>query len=295
VKSRGFGRATGGPIVAGAFVTMTNEACFQPINGISLERYAELGAAIADANDDQAKIAEIVEAEGVALEDWNAAKNGWTARMQDMTLMGRVATAFMPMYQAALAKKRGGKAMASYEDFVGVSAAIKVFGYEVALKACKISGPDWTEIAGHWTSTMAARMMEFAGHPDALGREEARIRAGGQPRIPEVTRAPANAAANNNHQNATMPSVGQPMMQPMQLHMPVQMPAMQGLGLGFGLQQAAAYLSGGVVPGANVIVIHPANQQHYQARVLSTMPQHTLVQFPNGSQQWVPAGAVKVA
>src|SRR5215510_3186308 len=118
---------------------MNHEACFQPINGISLERYADLGAAIADANDDRAKIAEIIKGEGVAQADWDAAKKGWTARMQDMSLMGRVATAFMPMYQAALAKKRGGKATASYEEFVGVSAAIKVFGYEVALKACKVS------------------------------------------------------------------------------------------------------------------------------------------------------------
>ena len=275
---------------------MTNEACFQPINGISLERYAELGAAIADANDDQAKVAEIIKGEGVAQENWNAAKNGWTARMQDMSLMGRVATAFMPMYQAALAKKRGGKATASYEDFVGVSAAIKVFGYEVALKACKVSSPEWTEIAGHWTSTMAARMMEFAGHSDALGREEARIRAGGQPRMPEVKRVAANAMPAANAAPAaaaptamTMPSAGQ---MPMQVHLPAMS---QGLGFAFGFQQAAAYLSGGVVPGANVVVIHPANQQHYQARVLSTMPQQTLVQFPNGAQQWVPAAAVKVA
>ena len=86
---------------------MTNEACFQPINGISLERYADLGAAIADANDDQAKIAEIIKAEGVALDDWNAAKNGWTARMQDMSLMGRVATAFIPGGAREEARRQG--------------------------------------------------------------------------------------------------------------------------------------------------------------------------------------------
>src|SRR5690606_11737426 len=78
------------------------DAHFQPINGISLERYADLGAAIADDMDDAAKVAAVLEAEGVALEDWEAAKRGWTARMQDMSLMGRVATAYMPLYQAAL-------------------------------------------------------------------------------------------------------------------------------------------------------------------------------------------------
>lgn len=275
---------------------MNNEACFSPIHGISLERYAELGAAIADANDDQAKIAEIIEKEGVAKDDFEAAKKGWTARMQDMSLMGKVATAYMPLYQAALAKKRGGKASASYEDFVAVSAAIKVFGFEVALKACNVSMTDWTEIAGHWNGTMASRMMEFAGHHDAVSREEARIRAGGQPRTPEVKRvaAPAIAAAATAAAGAPMQMPMQP-MQPMQVPQ-MQMPAMQmpQIGFAFGLQQVGAFL-GGVGPGSNVIVIHPANQQRYQARVLSTMPDQTLVQFPNGSQQWVPANAVQRA
>jgi hypothetical protein len=189
-----------------------------------------------------------------------------------------------------------------------VSAAIKVFGFEVAMKACNLSSADWTEVAGHWTGTMAARMMEFAGHSDAVAREEARIRAGGQPRIPEVKRvatSATNATNATNDYNATLPSAGaarQPMPiqmqspQQMQMQMHMHMPAIpQGVGLGFGLQQAAAYLSGGVVPGANVVVIHPSNQQPYQARVLSTMPQQTLVQFPNGAQQWVPAASVKVA
>jgi hypothetical protein len=58
---------------------------------------------------------------------------------------------------------------------------------------------------------------------------------------------------------ATMASAGQLPMMPA---MPA-MPRLQ-LGFAFGLQQVGAYLSGGVVPGANVIVIHPPNQQRYQ-------------------------------
>jgi hypothetical protein len=122
------------------------EPCFEPIRGISLERYADLGAAVADVLDDEAKVAEILAAEAVPAADWEAAKTGWTARMQDMARMGRVATAYMPLYQAAL-----------------------------------------------------------------------------------------------------------------------------------------------------VIVTHPQDQQRYPARVLSTAPQQTLVQFSNGAQQWVPSGAVQRA
>src|SRR5262245_24925270 len=114
----------------------------QPINGISLERYADLGAAIADFMDNPKKVAEVIASEGVRLEDWEAAKNGWTGRMQDMSLMGRVAMAYMPLYQAALAKRKGGQATASYEDYVAGSAAIKVYGFEVAMQACGMSQAD---------------------------------------------------------------------------------------------------------------------------------------------------------
>lgn len=78
-----------------------------PINGISLERYAELSAEV-EGTQDPATQSEIVGKLGVQRADWEAAKAGWTARMQDMSLMGQVATRFMPLYQGALARKAGG-------------------------------------------------------------------------------------------------------------------------------------------------------------------------------------------
>lgn len=249
------------------------DAHFQPINGISLERYADLGAAIADDMNDAAKVAAVLETEGVTPADWEAAKKGWTARMQDMSLMGRVATAYMPMYQAALAKRKGGRASASYEDFVAVSAAIKVLGFEVALRACEVKSSDWTEVAGHWTQTMGQQMMHYAGHHDLVGREEARIRSGGAPRKVVVTRESRPASSPET----TLPSAGAQVMQNP---------------LGFGLAQVSSFLTGAVMPGSSVVVTHPTDGQRYPGRVLSTAPQQTLVQFPNGSQQWVPAHAV---
>ena len=270
---------------------------FAPIHGISLERYAELGAAIADVHDDAAKVRAAVEAEGVSASDFEAAKAGWTARMQDMALMGRVATAYMPLYQAALAKRKGGRAQASYESFVAVSAAIKVFGYEVALQACRVKGSDWTEISGHWTRTMGERMMQFAGHASAIAEEEARLRAGGAPREIAMERVSEPAGGLGS----TLPSQGQmPTAHPFAAAaqnpayaqaMAAQAQVMQNP-IGFGFAQAAAFLSGGVVPGASVVVVHPGDGQRYPGRVLSTAPQQTLVQFSNGAQQWLPSNAV---
>jgi hypothetical protein len=290
----------------------------QPINGISLERYADLGAAISDCMEDAAKVAQIVQQEGVALPDWEAAKTGWTARMQDMSLMGRVAMAYMPLYQAALAKRKGGQAQASYEDFVAVSAAIKVFGFEGALNASGVTMADWTEVAGHWNQAMGREMHRFAGHPNAIAQEEGRLRGGGAPKRMQINRvagqipqAPNPAAGGNPYAAAMgvspaqaqgMPAGGNPMQQAMAAAQanPAYQQAMQNQAaiaqnpLGFGLGQAANYLTGGLVAGTNVVVTWP-NGQQYGGRILQMAPQQILVEFQGGSQQWVPEHAVRKA
>lgn len=286
----------------------------QPISGISLERYAELGAAVSDVMDDPEKVAQIVQGEGVALPDWEAAKAGWTARMQDMSLMGRVAMQYMPLYQAALARRKGGQATASYEDFVAASASMKVFGPEAGLNACGVSMSDWTEVAGHWTQAMGREMHRFAGHPQALGAEEARLRAGGVPKRLQISRVqgqvPQPQASNANPYAAAMGvPAGQPVAaggNPMQQAMAAAManPAYQqslqnqqaiaANPLGFGLGQAAAFMTGGIVAGVNVVVTWP-NGQQYPGRVLQVVPQQMLVEFQGGSQQWVPEHAVRRA
>jgi hypothetical protein len=284
-----------------------------PINGITLERYAELGAQIADFHDNAQKVAEVMQREHVSQADWEAAKAGWTARMQDMSLMGRVAMAYMPLYQTALARKNGGRASASYEDYVAVSAAIKVFGFEAAMNACGITMAEWTEIGGHWNQEMARNMMQYAGHPNYLAQEEHRIRAGGQPKRIHVTReagvVPAAPAPNANPYAAAMgvpagtyvpPNAG-PMAAAManpayqqSLQNQQQIAASPFGALGFGLGQAAAFLGGGIVPGSNVVVTGPDGRP-YPGRVMQTGPQQMLVQFGNGAQQWVPNTAVRQA
>jgi hypothetical protein len=281
----------------------------QPINGISLERYADLGALISDFMTDTAKVNEAIQKEGIALSDWEAAKTGWTARMQDMSLMGRVAMAYMPLYQAALATRKGGQATASYEDFVGVSAAIKVYGWEVALKACNVSSSDWTEVSGHWTQTMGREMGRYAGHHGLVSQEEQRLRAGGQPRQPQVQRVqgqvPAAPQAGANPYAAAMgadPSAIPANASPMQVAMmnPAYQASMANAAqiqqnpLGFGLGQALNAVTGGIVPGSNVMVTW-SNGQRYPGRVLQTGPQQMQIEFQGGQQEWVPVTAVAKA
>jgi hypothetical protein len=269
---------------------------FAPINGISLERYAELGAALDGKDKDPRATAEVLATEGVSQADWDAAKTGWTARMQDMSLMGRVATAFMPLYQAALARKKGGAARVSYDDFVHVSALIKIYGYEAAVEAAGVSSSEWAEAAGHWTQMMGVNMMQFAGHPGHLAQEEQRIRAGTPPRKIAITRdASAAAMAQPNAQavyaQASMDPVAAAMQNPAMIQAQQAQAAIMQNPLGFGLGQAAQYMTGGIVAGSRVGVKWSDGNQ-YPGQVMQAAPGQFLVQFDNGSQQWIPEHAV---
>jgi hypothetical protein len=154
---------------------------FAPINGISLELYADIGAEISDFVSDTERVAKAVEARGIGRANWEAAVAGWTARMQDMSLMGRVAMAYMPLYQAALARK-GPVATASYEDYVSMSAVLKVVGFERMCATYGVSQSQWTQIAGAWNNTIATEYQRFASHASLVEGEAQRIRAGGAPR-----------------------------------------------------------------------------------------------------------------
>src|SRR6476659_9875143 len=91
---------------------------------IPIEKYAELCAVMAGTSGDQAKEHEIAAAHGVSAADWEASKTGWTAKMSDPNDMGKTALAFMPLYQAAQAKARGGKEPCTLEFYTKVHAEI---------------------------------------------------------------------------------------------------------------------------------------------------------------------------
>jgi hypothetical protein len=275
-----------------------------PIQGISLERYADLGAALDGTDGKPDEVQRILGAEGVSEADFNAAKHGWTARMQDMALMGRVAMAFMPMYQAALARRKGGAASLGYEDFVHASAAIKVFGFEGAMHACGLSMSDWTEAAGQWTTTMSQNMGQYAGHHGHVGQHEAQLGGGGAPRRLQVTRkagsaptpqqAHVQAALNTPGATGMDAAMAQAMSNPMIQQQMAAQAAIQANPMGFAMGQVGAYLGGGIVAGTSVMVTW-SDGQLFPGQVLQAAPNQFLVQFQNGAQHWIPAHGVRKA
>src|SRR5689334_12477715 len=153
---------------------------FAPINGISLERYAELCVAMKDAGMDTQKHAAIAMQHGVQPADWTAAQSGWNARMADPALMGKVALAYMPIYQAALAKS-GPAATATYREYVSMLSALGVFGAEGMYARCGISGVDWSQISTYWVSELVKNQAQYPRFADDAKEEKARLAAGGQP------------------------------------------------------------------------------------------------------------------
>lgn len=133
----------------------------EPINGVTLEKYAELYALMSDTAGDEAKEIEIAEANGVSGDAWKAAKQGFTARMSDPADMGKTALAFMPLLQEAQSKQRGGAEPCTLEVYAKIHAGMayrkdpadpeKKIDYMVVLEENGFTHQQWIECENYWT------------------------------------------------------------------------------------------------------------------------------------------------
>ncbi len=126
---------------------------------IPLELYADLCALMAHTGGDEAQEIAIAAEHGVSADDWRASKAGWTAKMSDPSDMGKTALAFMPLYQAAQAKARGGGEACSLETYAKIHAEMahhkdplgNNIHYMLVLVDNGMSQPQWLECEGYWT------------------------------------------------------------------------------------------------------------------------------------------------
>lgn len=131
---------------------------------IPIEQYAELCALMADTAGDVNKENAIAAQFGVSPEMWHASKTGYTARMSDPNDMGRTAMAFMPLYQAAQAKARGGKAPCTLEFYTKVHAEMAYLkdpmgnqmNHHLVLAQNGTHHQAWLECEGYWTPIVGA-------------------------------------------------------------------------------------------------------------------------------------------
>lgn len=126
---------------------------------ISLEKYADLCALMADTGGDEGKENAIATANGVSAAEWKEAKTGYTAKMSDPSDMGKTALAFMPLYQAAQARARGGKEPCTLEFYTKVHAEMayakdamgKQKNHHLVLAENGTHHQAWLECEGYWT------------------------------------------------------------------------------------------------------------------------------------------------
>lgn len=137
-----------------------------PDVSVSLEQYAELCARMAETGGDVARENEIAAGFGISPEDWDAAKKHYTARMSDPSDMGRTAMAFMPLYQEAQARLRGGEAPGTLEQYSKVHAEMafrkdpedpsRKIDFMIVLEENGFTHPKWLEMEGYWTPRVAS-------------------------------------------------------------------------------------------------------------------------------------------
>jgi hypothetical protein len=288
---------------------MTRMDPYSPINGISLEQYAELGADVADHVNDKEACARIVEAKGIRRADWDAAVAGWTARMQDMSLMGQVAMRYMPMYQAALARKKG-TVDCSWEDFLTLSAAQKAWGADRMYSFYQLDATIWTQVAGPWMQRVPTDP-RYQMYGMLVEQEAQRLSQGGQPRPVRLTssqtggapvpvaqpqgQAPnAQQVENQMTADAVRAQVAATMAAAQAQSAAAYGNASANMGMmGRGVLGAVGYgaIAAGIGPGMAVLV-QWSDGQKYPATVAQVGGGQVCVAFGDGRQMWVPETAV---
>ncbi len=135
-----------------------------PISGVTIEQYAELCARMADTAGDVEREHAVAAELGVTAVAWQEAKEGFTARMSDPSDMGKTALAFMPLYQDAQAKMRGGAEPATLEIYTRVHAEMayrkdengEKIDYNIVLTEHGFDHTRWLEVEGYWTPRVGA-------------------------------------------------------------------------------------------------------------------------------------------
>jgi hypothetical protein len=140
---------------------------------IPIEKYADLCALMADTGGDVAKENAIATANGVSPAEWLESKTGYTAKMSDPKDMGKTAIAFMPLYQAAQARARGGKEPCTLEFFAKVHAEMSFSkdpmgnkkNHHLVLAENGTHHQAWLECEGYWTPIVGAPTILGAPNP----------------------------------------------------------------------------------------------------------------------------------
>ncbi|MBS1913858.1 MAG: hypothetical protein JST22_17855 [Bacteroidetes bacterium] len=128
----------------------------EPIAGISLEQYAELSAKMSNCGGDLEVCAQIAAANGVDRATWEAAMNGWNARMYDPSTASAVVMAYYPLHQAAMKQFAPPPPEIAYEQYVTMYATVMKKGEQTMFDTYNVTPQQWSQISGEWVGKLTS-------------------------------------------------------------------------------------------------------------------------------------------
>lgn len=128
----------------------------EPIAGISLERYAELCAKMSNCGTDPETFVRIAGENGVDRGTWEAAMNGWNARMWDPATAGAVAMAYHPLYQDALKKYAAPPPEIPLEQYATMYATVMKKSEPEMFAEFSVTAVQWSQISTEWVGKLSA-------------------------------------------------------------------------------------------------------------------------------------------
>lgn len=163
---------------AGAAIALTgdtphdeSEPGFTPIEGIALEKYAELAVGMQGMDDDGMRA--YAEANGVKPGTWDAVRNGWNERF---TTMPPVTMRWGQLYRQALARTGFERPDVSFEQYARITAQrnkgvslddiYKEYGFDVS---------GWALVSDHWVGQLAGDPALTTKFDDLVKADEAKL------------------------------------------------------------------------------------------------------------------------
>lgn len=127
----------------------------EPIGGVSLEKYAELCAKMQGLTTDD-EFGAVAEQNGVDRPTWDAAREGWNARMYNPQTAAAVAMAYHPLLQAALAQFASPPPEVDFDQYVKMYAMVMKQGEPKMYETYTISPAHWSQVSTSWVGKLTA-------------------------------------------------------------------------------------------------------------------------------------------
>lgn len=149
----------------------------EPVQGVTLQKYAELAVKMRGVVGDREACARIAERDGVARAVWEKALVVWSARLGGDSATGAVTMTYYKHYKEALAKFGAPSASATFDAYVEMSAMVRSETEgarprptDVA-SMCAVFGitePKWIEISRYWTTKLMHDPQMFAAYSERV-------------------------------------------------------------------------------------------------------------------------------